>query len=100
MPSGTDATTTAARLSPPYAVKIVSRDIPHKTEAGGVQLGVAQAALGDAIRSVISNALKAKPDAKIDGVLVSEMAHGIEVLIGVINDESSVRPSPWPSVAC
>ncbi len=88
VPSGTDATTTAARLSPPYAVKIVSRDIPHKTEAGGVQLGVAQAALGDAIRSVIGNALKAKPDAKIDGVLVSEMAHGIEVLIGVINDES------------
>ena len=88
VPVGGDATTAAARLTPPYAVKIVSRDIPHKTEAGGVKLGVTQAGLGDAVQGVIGNAREAKPGAQIDGVLVSEMASGIEVLIGVINDES------------
>jgi acetate---CoA ligase (ADP-forming) len=85
---GADATAGAAELRPPFAVKIVSRDIPHKTEAGGVKLGVAREGLGAAVRGVIDSALKAKPDAKIDGVLVAEMAQGIEVLIGVINDES------------
>ena len=85
---GADANAAAAGLRPPFAVKIVSRDIPHKTEAGGVKLGVAKEGLGAAVRSVIDSALKAKPGAKIDGVLVAEMAQGIEVLIGVINDES------------
>ena len=88
VPSGGDASAAAAALRAPFAVKIVSRDIPHKTEVGGVRLGVAAGALDEAVRSVTGNALKAKPDAHIDGVLVSEMARGIEVLIGVINDES------------
>jgi acetate---CoA ligase (ADP-forming) len=85
---GADAAVAAAALAPPYAVKIVSRDIPHKTEVGGVTLGVAKHSLADAVASVTASALKAKPGAKIDGVLVSEMAAGLEVLIGVINDES------------
>jgi acetate---CoA ligase (ADP-forming) len=88
LPAGADAALAAARLVPPYAVKIVSRDIPHKTEVGGVKLAVSKDGLGDAVRSVTQNALAAKPGAKVDGVLVSEMAQGIEVLIGVINDES------------
>jgi acetate---CoA ligase (ADP-forming) len=72
----------------PFAVKIVSRDIAHKTEAGGVQLSVARAQLAEAARNVMANATKAVPNAKIDGVLVSEMAQGLEVLIGVVNDAS------------
>ena len=86
--SSADAAAAARDLRPPFAVKVVSRDIAHKTEAGGVKLGVAPGALGDAMAEVISNALKAVPDAKIDGVLVSEMAQGTEALIGVINDEA------------
>ena len=69
-------------------MKIVSRDIAHKTEAGGVKLGVARDGLADAVRTVTANAAKAVPGAKIDGVLVSEMAQGVEALIGIINDES------------
>jgi len=88
LPAGADAALAAARLVPPYAVKIVSRDIPHKTDVGGVKLAVSKDGLGDAVRSVTQSALAAKPGAKVDGVLVSEMAQGIEVLIGVINDES------------
>jgi acetyltransferase len=86
--AGGDAAAAAKGLEPPFAVKIVSRDIAHKTEAGGVKLGIALVALADAVREVTANAIKAVPAAKIDGVLVSEMALGIEALIGVINDES------------
>jgi acetyltransferase len=86
--AGADAASAAKSLKAPFAVKIVSRDIAHKTEAGGVKLGVAPDALADAVRTVTSNATKAVPGARIDGVLVSEMAQGIEALIGIINDES------------
>jgi len=86
--AGADAAAAAKGLKAPFAVKIVSRDIAHKTEAGGVKLGVTSDALADAVRVVTANAAKAVPGARIDGVLVSEMAQGIEALIGVINDES------------
>ena len=51
-------------------------------------LKVAREDLADAVRTVTANATKAVPGAKIDGVLVSEMAQGVEALIGIINDES------------
>ncbi|MEZ5853962.1 MAG: acetate--CoA ligase family protein [Hyphomicrobiaceae bacterium] len=74
-------------LRGPFAVKIVSRDIAHKTEAGGVKLGIAAADLDAAAAEVIANGKAYKAGAKIDGVLVSEMASGLEALIGVVNDE-------------
>lgn len=86
--AGADAASAAKGLNAPFAVKIVSREIAHKTEAGGVQLGVAPDALAEAVRTVTANAAKAVPGARIDGVLVSEMAQGIEALIGIINDAS------------
>jgi acyl-CoA synthetase (NDP forming) len=86
VPAGRDVEEAARRLQAPFAVKVVSRDVPHKTEAGGVKLGVTREALSEAARSVADNARKAVPGAKIDGVLVSEMAQGLETLIGVIND--------------
>src|SRR6185436_5255988 len=83
---GQDVDGAVGRLEAPFAVKVVSRDVPHKTEAGGVRLGVAREALSEAARSVADSARKAVPGAKIEGVLVSEMAQGLETLIGVIND--------------
>ena len=83
---GADADAATRDLKAPFAVKVVSRDVPHKTEAGGVKLGVRREALGDAARQVVANARDAVPGAKIDGVLISEMASGLETLIGVIND--------------
>ena len=87
--AGADAAAAAKGLKAPFAVKIVSRDIAHKTEAGGVKLGVAPRWRWPmpCARSRPTRR-KAVPGAKIDGVLVSEMAQGIEALIGVINDES------------
>ena len=88
VPSGADAAVLTKGLNPPFAVKIVSRDIAHKTEAGGVQLRIAREGLVEAVRTVTVNAARAVPGASIDGVLVSEMAQGVETLIGVVNDAS------------
>ena len=72
----------------PVAVKIASRDIAHKTDIGAVRLGIADdAQLAAAVAAVTANARKAAPDAKLSGVLVSEMVgDGLETIIGVVND--------------
>lgn len=68
----------------PVAAKIVSPDIPHKTEAGGVVLGIADAAaLTRAVSRIREQVAKSHPDARIDGILVQKMEHGLaEALIG------------------
>ena len=88
VPAGADAEKAAKAMEGPFAVKVVSRDVPHKTEAGGVKLGVPREGLAEAARTVSDNARKHVPGANIEGVLVSEMAQGLETLIGVINDEA------------
>jgi acetyltransferase len=95
VPRGDSVLQHLARLDPPYAVKVVSRDIAHKSDVGGVKLSLPDVkSVADAAETVISNALAAKPDARIDGVIVSEMARGLEVLVGVVND-----PAFGPCVA-
>ncbi|MEQ1646957.1 MAG: acetate--CoA ligase family protein [Hyphomicrobiaceae bacterium] len=95
VPDGESVLAHVAKLAPPFAVKVVSRDIAHKSDVGGVKLGLKDVkSAAEAAREVVVNALKAKPNAKIDGVLVAEMAGGIEALIGVVND-----PSFGPCVA-
>ena len=77
----------AAPLPFPLAVKIESADIPHKTEAGVVRLNISTLeALKQAAREIAVAAAHYKPDAKIDGVLVQQMASGVEVIVGAIND--------------
>jgi len=77
----------AADIRYPVAVKIVSRDIPHKTDVGAVKLDIADATqLAAAISEVTANAARHVPEARIEGVLVSEMATGVETIVGVIND--------------
>ena len=72
----------------PVALKIQSPDIPHKTEAKAIRLGI----LGDeavrrAFREVMDAALAYSPGAAIEGVLVQEMVEGgHEVLLGVSRD--------------
>jgi acyl-CoA synthetase (NDP forming) len=72
----------------PVAVKIVSRDIAHKTDIGAVRLNITDdAQLAAAVAEVTANARKAAPQAKLAGVLVSEMVgDGLETIIGVVND--------------
>jgi acyl-CoA synthetase (NDP forming) len=86
VPTEADAAAATRDMHAPFAVKIVSRDIAHKTEAGGVRLRVEREGLAQAVHTVTANTAGAVPGAKIDGVLISEMAQGIEALIGIVND--------------
>ncbi len=74
--------------SQPAAMKIVSRDILHKTEAGGVKLTLRrEETMREAYREIMKSARAFKHDADIEGVLVTPMARkGVEVIIGVSND--------------
>ena len=72
----------------PVVMKIVSPDIEHKTEIGGVIVGVHdRASVEDAYRTLIARAANHRPDAAIEGVLVAPMAKkGVEVIVGVSRD--------------
>lgn len=74
-------------FEPPYAVKIESPDLAHKTEAGAVKLQVAGLVeLKSAAREVEAAVRRYRPDARIDGVLVQQMAAGTEVIVGAVDD--------------
>jgi acetyltransferase len=72
----------------PVAVKVESAAIPHKTEAGGVVLGLRDpAAVRSAVRRVLAGAREHAPGAAIDGVLVQRMAApGTEIVLGLSRD--------------
>ena len=78
----------AAGLGHPVALKLQSPDVPHKSDAGGVHLGAANAEeVEAAYRGVVRNVMAAHPDARIDGVLVQEMvSDGLEVIVGMVHD--------------
>src|ERR1700709_1547109 len=88
--SAAEAAKLAGDMGFPVVMKIVSPDILHKTEAGGVIVGVKTAA--DAEKSydtILANANKYKADAKIEGIQVQQMlAGGTEVIVGSITDGS------------
>ncbi|WP_072385859.1 acetate--CoA ligase family protein [Hyphomicrobium sp. CS1BSMeth3] len=77
----------AAAIGGPVAMKVQSPDILHKTEAGGVALGITEARVREAFATIIERAQEYAPDAKIDGVLVQPMAEkGREVILGINTD--------------
>jgi acyl-CoA synthetase (NDP forming) len=86
--SAEEAVAAAAQAGSPVALKIVSPDILHKTEIGGVLLNVCGVgAVRDGFETLIARARQATPEARIDGVLVSPMApKGIETILGVTRD--------------
>jgi acyl-CoA synthetase (NDP forming) len=84
-----DALQEAAKaLGWPVALKVQSPDIPHKTEAGGVRLGIAgPEALARGWREMLSEVRRRNPAARIDGTLVERMAPaGVEMIVGVVRD--------------
>ena len=84
----TEALAAAAELGYPVALKIQSPDIAHKTDAGGVALGIADAeALVEAYEAVLARAAAHHPAARIHGVLVQRMAPpGLELIAGITRD--------------
>ena len=78
----------AGSLGFPLALKIQSAAIPHKTEAGGVQLGITTlSGLQQAYADILANAAHYAPSALVTGVLVERMAPpGTEVIVGILRD--------------
>jgi acyl-CoA synthetase (NDP forming) len=83
-----EALAIARSIGYPVALKVQSPDIPHKTEARAVRLDIAtDGELAAAYDEVRTNARAYRKDAKIEGVLVQEMARGgVETILGVTND--------------
>lgn len=86
--SAEEAISAAGRLGYPVALKIVAREIVHKSDADGVQLDLRDAAaVGAAYRRVVEGAARLHCGARVEGVLVCRMARlGVEVILGVARD--------------
>lgn len=78
----------SAVLALPAAVKVLSPDLPHKSDIGGVKLGCAsEAELRGAVEDVIAAARRHAPAARIAGALVQRMEHGVvEAIVGFRHD--------------
>jgi len=83
-----EAISLSKHLGFPVVLKVASADVVHKSDAGGVKLGLSSAAqVGKAYSEIMSSIKKGFPKAKIDGVSVQTMARpGIEVIIGMSKD--------------
>jgi acyl-CoA synthetase (NDP forming) len=78
----------ATAIGFPIVLKIVSPDIVHKSDVGGVIVGIKNLRdVRTGYRQIVKNVKKHNPDAKIVGILVQEMApSGTEVIVGSIKD--------------
>jgi acyl-CoA synthetase (NDP forming) len=80
------AAAACGKLTPPFALKVMSPDILHKSDAGGVKVGLSGAAdVEDAVRAMMRRS--AIESARVDGFLLEEMAPaGVEIVVGGVRD--------------
>src|SRR4029450_4911176 len=80
-----EAAVGAAALGYPVAMKVLSPDISHKSDVGGVALGLRDsAAVRGAATALIERVAAARPDARLDGLILQPMVSGgKEMLVGV-----------------
>ncbi|MEQ9124484.1 MAG: acetate--CoA ligase family protein, partial [Alphaproteobacteria bacterium] len=78
----------ATEIGYPVVMKIVSADILHKSEIGGVILNVADRKAAEAAyKTLMERAAERAPGAKVDGVMVAPMiTDGVETIMGVVSD--------------
>jgi hypothetical protein len=83
----------AHTLSYPVAAKVRSSDIAHKTEAGGVALGIAnRGEYDERVRALLASVAASHPAARIEGVLVQKMEAGLAEAIAGYRDDPLVGP--------
>ena len=77
-----------AKVGFPLVMKIQSRDIPHKSEVGGVRVNITtKGEAFAAYQALLDNARRHRPQAVIQGVLVGPMAKkGVEIIVGTMQD--------------
>jgi acetate---CoA ligase (ADP-forming) len=95
--SADEAAAAAERMGFPVGLKVESTQITHKTDVGGVALGLTSAAaVRDAFSRIMNQVAARAPSARIEGVVVQRMAsEGIEMILGVKRD-----PLFGPVVLC
>lgn len=83
-----EAIAAAGDLGSAVVLKVVSQDILHKTDAGGVLVGLrSPEEIADGYHTIIGNARRHNPDAHIEGVQVQQMLDsGVEVIVGAVTD--------------
>ena len=70
-----------------YAVKVVSADIMHKSDVGGVALGIESGDVSAAIEKISASVTKSAPDARVTGFIASQMVgDGVDCILGVHRD--------------
>jgi acetyltransferase len=88
--SPAEAKAAALKMQGPFAVKILSPDITHKSDIGGVALGIDGAeAVEQAAEAIIARARKLRPEARIQGVSIEPMirkSDSIELILGMTED--------------
>ena len=83
-----EAVAVSREVGYPCVLKVASRDITHKSDAGGVKVGLEdEAQVAAAYDAILASCRAARPDALIDGVTVQDMAPpGLEVIVGMATD--------------
>ncbi len=83
-----EASKLAAEVGFPAAMKVVSPDVIHKSDSGGVKLGIDSPAAAAAAYTAIGESVgRAVPSARIEGILIVPMATGgVEVIAGMVRD--------------
>jgi acyl-CoA synthetase (NDP forming) len=82
-----EALKAAEEIGYPVVLKIASPEIIHKTDAGGVKVGIGSAEkLEEAFNEILGKVREKYPNARIDGILVQETVRGLELIIGCHTD--------------
>ncbi len=82
-----EAVKAGEKIGFPVVMKVVSPDVVHKTDSGGVIVGIkSMAELEKSFNQIIENQKKFNPNADIRGISVQEMAKGEEIIIGAVKD--------------
>jgi acyl-CoA synthetase (NDP forming) len=77
----------AREIGGPVVMKVLSRDIAHKSDVGGVRIGISASEAASAVDDLLSAVRTAAPEAAIDGMLVQEMlSEGVELILGCVRD--------------
>ena len=83
-----EASRMAEEIGFPAVMKVVSPDVIHKSDSGGVKLGIdSSAAAAEAFTAIKDSVARAVPSARIEGVLIAPMVSGgVEVIAGMVRD--------------
>jgi acetate---CoA ligase (ADP-forming) len=81
-----EAADVATTLAGPLVVKVLAEDLAHKSDVGGVALGVEAADVESVATAVLERVRAALPGTPLSGVLIEEMRGGTELILGMVRD--------------